>query len=175
MSIVVRTHQRDLETTATAWYSECDRFRYLLKIDWDESLPIAAVVGLNPSTATERVNDPTITRLERWARRNGFGSLAMLNAYAYRSTDPNGLWDVDDPVGPKNDEVISLWATKNSDVVAAWGVNIREDRETKLSLLLSELTHVFFFKLTKDGHPSHPLYLSDATLDAYDSGVRTNK
>lgn len=165
--MIERNHQRDFWTTATAIYSDCVRYRYRLLITWDESLPKSNVIGLNPSTATERKNDPTIERLQRWATRSGYGSLAMYNAYAFRSTDPNGLLTVDDPVGQHNDMFIrSMMCEIESNPVAAWGDNIQPEREYSLVKLANQCGAIFrCWGRTKSGNPKHPLYLSNSVLD----------
>lgn len=162
---ITKHHQRELETTASATYSPCELYRYELAITWSDG-PAVMVVGLNPSTATERDNDPTITRLERWARRNGYGSLRMYNAYAYRTPYPHELWQVADPVGPCNSDFIMGAIATCAIPVMAWGTNIKPDYEAKLLEQLRRYP-IFCFKETKHGHPSHPLYLSDETLDKF--------
>lgn len=165
--VFTRHHQRDLETSGRATFSQCESYRYELVITWNSNFPRVAVIGLNPSTANERENDPTITRLERWARRNGFGSLGMFNAYAFRSTDPRGMKKATDPIGPVNDSFL-LYAAHSSDlVIYAWGTNIDRCREECITEMLCGSCTPHAFKITKNGHPSHPLYLSDKTLDSY--------
>lgn len=51
------------------------------------------MVMLNPSTADEAQNDPTVERCERRALRLGFGQLEVVNLFALRSTDPSALYD----------------------------------------------------------------------------------
>jgi hypothetical protein len=53
-------------------------------------------IGLNPSTADERQDDPTIRRCIRFARDWGHGGLVMANVFPFRSTQPKGLLDADD-------------------------------------------------------------------------------
>jgi hypothetical protein len=165
MTTITRTKRRDLETLASATYSPCELYRYELSIRWGDKRPVM-VIGLNPSTATERDNDNTITRLERWARRNGFSELRMYNAYAFRSTDPKGLLTVDDPVGPLNFEFIVGAICTGAIPIVAWGANINRDHEAKLLERIERFPLMCFTK-TKSGHPGHPLYLSDKTLDQY--------
>ena len=65
--MIVRTHIKD-DAPSEAIYSDCERYRYALTRTWDESGKRALFVMLNPSTATEVQNDPTVERCERRAR-----------------------------------------------------------------------------------------------------------
>jgi hypothetical protein len=61
----------------------------------------ALFIMLNPSTATEVQNDPTVERCERRARALGFGAFRVLNIFAWRATDPRDMRAAADPVGPQ--------------------------------------------------------------------------
>jgi hypothetical protein len=143
-----------------ASFSGCGKYRYALWREWDESKPTVLFIGLNPSTADETKDDATIRREIGFAKAWGFGSLAKCNAYAFRSTDPKGLWRVDDPYGPHNIETISKWIRKARLVVVAWGNNIKPDQAWKLRLLfdVNDVT-VYALRRTKQGQPEHPLRL----------------
>jgi hypothetical protein len=145
----------------SATFSPCRLYRYTLTREWDESLPTVVFCGLNPSTADETLDDPTIRREVGFAKDWGFGRLVKVNAYGYRSTDPKGLWTVDDPRGEDNFMWIRHWATKPGvTFVAAWGNNIRDRDAFELRRLLrGNGVTVHALKLTKTGNPSHPLYL----------------
>jgi hypothetical protein len=71
-------------------YSPDETHRYMLSRVWGTAPPLA-VIGLNPSTATESVDDPTVRRCLRFARDWGHGGLVMLNLFSLRSTDPRVL------------------------------------------------------------------------------------
>ena len=131
--------------------------RYSLWRIWDRDKPYAAFVGLNPSTADEQKNDPTVRRCINYARDWGYGGLIMLNIFAYRSTDPKNLYITSDPVGPDNDYSIRKVSSEAGITVAAWG-NHGEfmNRGREVIRLLSD-PHCL--KLTKSGCPGHPLYL----------------
>ena len=108
------------DAVSEAVYSDCERYRYLLTRVWGPG-PKALFVMLNPSTATEVQNDPTVERCERRARALGFGAFRVTNIFAFRATDPKVMRAVADPVGPENDAAILgsvAWADK---VVCAWG------------------------------------------------------
>ena len=60
---------------------------------------MVAFIGLNPSTADEVKNDPTVRRCIIFAKDVGFGGMVMLNAFAYRATDRNEMKRRDGPGG----------------------------------------------------------------------------
>ena len=120
---------------------------------------------LNPSTADAFALDPTNRRCVGFAQRWGFGALVTTNVFAWRSTDPRGLRDADDPVGVDNDDVLVRAARRADLVVAAWGVHatLAGRGETVRGLLAEAGVDLHVLRLTKDGHPGHPLYVSSAT------------
>lgn len=114
-------------------------------------------VGLNPSTADETNDDPTIRRCIGFAKAWGFSGLVMTNLFAFRATDPKDMKRAADPVGTENDETLVKLAACCGLVVAAWGAHgSYRGRDREVRALLPNL---HYLKLTKDGHPSHPLYL----------------
>jgi len=145
-----------------AHFSPCRTWRYALYRVWEETLQRLAVFGLNPSTADEIQDDPTIRRLIRYARDWGFGGLNMGNIFAFRATDPRDMKAVSDPVGPDNDAWLARLAADSGLVLAAWGVHgVHRGREQQVLAL--GLPCVCLGQ-TKDGHPKHPLYLRADTL-----------
>ena len=60
------------------------------------------MIGLNPSTPDESLDDPTIRKCIGYARRWGLGGLHMLSLSALRSTDPKNIMAAAEPVGPDN-------------------------------------------------------------------------
>jgi hypothetical protein len=145
-----------------ALFSPCRRYRYLLWRRWDESLPTMALIGLNPSTADEQKDDPTIRRCIGYARDWGFGALHMLNIFAWRSTMPSVLRQQGGAaVGPRNNEYIAEVVGNAHTTVCARGTHgALRGRSVEVRKLLASLGVVpVVLKLTKDGYPSHPLYL----------------
>lgn len=148
-----------------AAFSPCARYRYALGRQWGPG-PTLSVIGHNPSTADEQADDPTIRRCIGFAKRDGFGSLLMLNLCAWRDTDPNGLTLLDDPVGPANDNALLEGARAAERVLAAWGAlasgskcqRVRE-RPVAVIRLITATAPLFALKVGKDGSPGHPLYL----------------
>lgn len=145
-----------------AFISECRRYRFTLDREWSGGLNLL-VCMLNPSTADADVDDPTIRRLIKFATRAGFGSLRVVNLFAFRSPDPSVLRQADDPVGIANDYIIgdsiAYQNANNCPVLAAWGAfSLAAERARKVMGLV-EGTNWVCLGTTKDGHPRHPLYV----------------
>lgn len=145
----------------SAGFSLCRRYRYCLSRTWDESLSRVLFVGLNPSTADDQRDDPTVRRCIGFAQRWGYGGLLLVNLFAYRTTDPSGLTEVDDPIGPNNDDWIANGQLKTECVVAAWGNHGRLFKRDEA--VLQSLTRPFCLGRTMSGCPRHPLYLAAGT------------
>ena len=145
----------------TALFSSCGRFRYRLGRRWAEG-PTVAFVLLNPSTADELVDDPTVRRCIDFARRWGYAGLEVVNLYAYVATDPGELRRAGYPVGPENDKHIRAAVRGCDPVVVAWGVHAgRLGRPAEVLQLLREAGVVpYCLRLTASGHPEHPLRLA---------------
>lgn len=162
----------DLPHTApvqsSARLSDDGCYRYELDRTWGGG-PVAVFVMLNPSTADASTDDPTIRRCMGYARAWGLAGIKVVNLYAFRSTDPAGLWTVDDPVGPDNDDVLRKVARDAAQrewpLVAAWGAHARPDRVRAVMGLNRQMARAHCLGVTKNGAPRHPLYLrADAPL-----------
>ena len=161
--MIRRTHQKG-DAASEAIYSDCERYRYALTRVWDEGGGKVLFVMLNPSTATEVQNDPTVERCERRARALGFGAFRVCNIFAWRATDPRDMRAAADPVGPANDAAILEGAGWADAVVCAWGTHgAHLGRGAEVERLLRStgqpLTHL---GLSLAGHPKHPLYIAYA-------------
>ncbi len=162
--MITKTHTKG-DAPSTAIYSDCENYRYSLTRIWDDNAPRVLFVMLNPSTATEVQNDPTVERCERRARALGYGAFCVCNIFAYRATNPNVMRAQTDPVGPENDTAITdaaLWA---NDIVCAWGThgahrNRGPEVEQTLRAQPKPLAHL---GLSIAGHPKHPLYIGYKT------------
>lgn len=146
-----------------AIFSNDRNYRYVLWRVWDDALPKVAWIGLNPSTADETKDDPTIRRCVGFARDWRYGGIYMLNLFAFRATSPKVMKAAVDPVGLENDWYIRDYAGfRSKRVIAAWGThgdhrNRAQHFAGKCELALACLG------LTKGGCPKHPLYLPAAT------------
>jgi hypothetical protein len=143
----------------SAEFSPDRTYRYALYRIWDESLPLVMFVGLNPSTADEVEDDPTIIRCVNFAKGWGYGGLIMVNLFAFRSTDPSKLKSADnnDPIGPENNDWILKIQSSAKLVLVAWGTKGTLNQRDKAVLKLLEAPHCL--ETTKHGHPKHPLYV----------------
>lgn len=158
--MITRTHIKG-DAPSTAVYSDCERYRYSLTRIWDVAAPRVAFVMLNPSTATEQANDPTIERCEQRARRLGFGGFCAVNIFALRATDPRDMRAAADPEGPDNAQALETAARWADVVIAAWGVHgaHRNQGPTAAARLRDGGLKLHHLGLTKAGHPRHSLYL----------------
>ena len=140
-----------------AVFSDCRKFRYALWRMWDEDKPLVMIIGLNPSTADETGNDPTITRCINFARSWGFGGVCVTNLFGFRATSPTQLKAHHDPIGKENDAWVHEMAKEAAIKVAAWG-NHGKFLNRSLEILPS-LDQLHCIKMNKSGEPAHPLYL----------------
>jgi hypothetical protein len=149
---------RSLKTTR---FSPCRQYRYTLWRQWanvDVAHPrYAMFIGLNPSTADEVQDDPTVRRCINFAKAWGYDALCMTNIFGYRSTQPARMLARRDPIGPDNDGHLRRLAGGATIVVAAWGAHgAHRGRSARVRAMLPAL---HYLRMTKAGEPGHPLYL----------------
>lgn len=158
--------------TPLATFSPCSNYRYTLRRTCGGLLTShgrVVFIMLNPSTADAHVDDPTIRKVRGYAERWLYRELVVVNAYAWRSTDPRVLPSIADPVGPDNDAAfVSVCGGAQQHesnslgydplVVCAWDKHLRPDRRAVLARLLAGVP-LHALKLNEDGSPAHPLYL----------------
>lgn len=142
-----------------ATFDRTGQYRYTLWRVWDSTLPAVAFVMLNPSTADETVEDPTIRRCTGFARAWGYGSVEVVNLFSYRATQPQQLKLAEDPVGAETDSYILQASDRASLLVFAWG-NWGKlfDRDRAVLKLLSQ-KQCYCLGRNRSGQPRHPLYV----------------
>lgn len=124
-------------------------------------------VCLNPSTADEEQDDPTVRRCIRFARDWGFPRLVVCNLFGLRSTDPTALYSHPDPIGESNGAWTLQEAMEAKMVVIAWGNHGRlRGRGDEVRKLLGEVApgKVYALGFNASGEPKHPLYLRADTV-----------
>ncbi|MBS0631185.1 MAG: DUF1643 domain-containing protein [Verrucomicrobia bacterium] len=143
--------------------------RYTLIHRWDELINPdhgIAWICLNPSTADENQLDPTLRRIRGFSMDWGYSHFVMLNAFAFRATDPADMKASADPVGPENDKWIKHWAARVDRVMLGWGEHgAHLDRHTHLLKLLDP-KKTYCLGRNASGQPKHPLYVAAATRPA---------
>jgi hypothetical protein len=146
------------------------RYRYSLWRAWSAHHPRIAFILLNPSTADEQRNDPTIRRCVGFARAWNFGSLEVVNLFAYRATHYRELFRASDPIGEENNCFLLHAVQRCSTVVLGWGNRgTLLGRDHQVIQLLAGRKEVYCLGLTKDGQPRHPLYIKgDTNLEPFD-------
>lgn len=153
------------------------RYRSLLWRLRDPAKPYVLFVMLNPSTATELHDDPTVRRVQDFAASWGpgeggpFGGVCVANLFAFRATDPTDMKAHESPVDPPgspgwNDREIITAARGAQFVVLAFGTHGgHQGRAGQFADILralrasGEKIDIRALATNADGTPGHPLYL----------------
>jgi hypothetical protein len=147
--------------------SQCRKYRYTLERDLGLlGEGVLLFMMLNPSTADEFHNDPTLKRSIGFGQKWGYRTLLVGNLYAFRSSKPADLWEAEDPVGPENwPWLVKLFEVADT-IVCAWGqkgpresyADVMDDfiRNHRAAIKRSAPT---FLTMNANGCPGHPLYL----------------
>lgn len=150
---------------AGASFSACERYRYTLWREWDNKLPRAAWIMLNPSTADETKLDPTVTRVKGFTEAWGYGAFVVTNLFAWRATDPKDMKAAAEPVGASNDALIASAAldalASGGVVICAWSQHgkYRARGQAVRTMLFNRDLKMHYLKMGANGQPHHPLYL----------------
>jgi hypothetical protein len=148
-----------------AYFSTDRKHRYWLIRVWDDSLPIVANIGVNPSTADARENDQTIRKDIGFAERLGYGGLLKLNVGALRATDPRKWRKGWDRIGAENTAahlVAYAQHFKAEKTIAAWGRN-GHYAIGQCESIIREFGELWCFGKNPDGSPRHTLMLPYST------------
>lgn len=149
-------------------FSEDRQYRFALWRIWDRTKPLVMFIGLNPSTANETDNDPTIRSVGRIAKANGYGGFYMMNCFPYVSTDPQMMAIVPHDKDAENDKWLISISKLCHVVVFAWGnfdivKTLGKDEQLNFLFPNAKALHI-----NKNGSPKHPLYCkSDSTFIDY--------
>jgi hypothetical protein len=152
----------------TAVFSACEKYRYALTRVWEPAKPMIAFCMLNPSTADDKINDPTVRRCIGFAQQWGYGGLIVVNAYALRSPKPADLKKTGNPVQssadlPRTNDAWILYAAFKRDIVFAWGQHAKYlNRDAAIARLFGDV-EMKCLGQNADGSPKHPLFLKGAT------------
>jgi hypothetical protein len=161
----------------SAVISSCGLYR--LRLDRDVQLHgiVAALFGVNPSTADAFIDDQTIRKDIGFAKLHGWRKIIKGNAFSYRATDVATLARCSDPIGPENsmyieqiiaeaDILVPCWGSRNKVPKALWSV-----LDGLMIKLMVSRKPVMAFGLTNSGDPKHTLTLGyDTKLVALQNG-----
>lgn len=147
--------------TPKAIFSECRTWRYTLSRTWTDQTPACNVlfILLNPSTADENEDDPTLRRGINFAKRWGFGGIVFCNLFAFCTAHPRELKRAQYPVGPINDWHIIEQVDKAEQIILAWGAHGHYRFRDDAVLKILKGRKLWCLGTTKGGFPMHPLYL----------------
>ena len=146
--------------------SDCHRL--FLSRDWLGNGGTINWIMLNPSTADDIFDDPTIRKCRGFSKRWGFSHLTVTNLFTFRATSPIDLKtmariDWARAVGYADGALIEN-AAKADLVLAAWGVHgnfMGRADDVLLRVLPSVRLHCI--GKTKDGFPLHPVMAAYTT------------
>jgi hypothetical protein len=165
-------------------FSDDRKFRYALWREWDlprglpygtngadgfKPLPLHAAsefcmfIGLNPSTANEMDDDPTIRRCVRFARDWGFGGICMTNLFPMVTAYPDELDEVQ--FSDENRELVMDAAKAAGKIICCWG-NFSQAQKwgrALIEVLVEDNLPVSHLGQNQNGSPKHPLYLKRTT------------
>jgi hypothetical protein len=148
-------------------FSNCLYYRYRLWRRWSlQKGPVILWLMLNPSTADEKYNDPTIRRCVNYSKQWGFIGMDICNLFAWRATYPYDLYTAADPVGPYNDSILKQQIRCAYQIMVAWGIHgsYRRRDESIIDLLGDLQKPAYCLGITKSGAPKHPLRLKKSLL-----------
>ena len=144
----------------TAEFDKSGTYRYSLGRGLSSGEGRVVFVMLNPSIADGNQDDATIRRCLGFAETWGFRELVAVNLFGFRATNPDVLNHAEDPIGPRNDEILVTAVRQASQVVVGWGDRGRMmNRDIAVLRMLEDLVIVpYALGLTASGAPRHPLY-----------------
>lgn len=144
--------------------------RFSLSRVWDRRLPIAAWLMLNPSTADDEQDDPTIRRVMHFSRENGCGGAIVVNLWPLRTAYPRDLWPaiacVPAKVLERNEASIFDANRAASLHIVAFGADAGRSHRPHVAKMLGAFRNRSVpvgsapfrcLGLTDDGWPLHPL------------------
>ena len=131
---------------------------------------------LNPSTADANKSDNTITRCINFARDWGYGTMEVVNLFAFRTPYVKALHQADDPIGADNDAWIRGALHQADAVVLAWGNHgAYKNRSQAVRRMAIAAKQSYHLGLNRTGEPKHPLYLRSDTKPVQYAHVKVDR
>lgn len=146
-------------------FDDSREHRFKLTVLWDRELPRCLYIMFNPSTANTEMCDRTLDRCISLAKENGYGSIAVVNLFSYRTAKVFELKKAEVRNHPDNLKIVRQAIDEAEIVIAAWGGNIRQksDFSWVLEQAAKQEKFIYCFGKNKTNTPKHPLYLKRGT------------
>lgn len=164
----------NLRNGRDAVLSEDKVYRYWLQRRNNHGIGWVVFCLLNPSTADAERADPTMRRCQEFSVRENAAGFIIVNLFAARSTDPDELLELDDPVGPRNEDYLryacDIAKEKGSMLIAGWGAHSLALARDQWAMKIFKQQGVtpLCLGMAKGGAPRHPLYIAGETeLEEY--------
>lgn len=154
---------------STVIFSNNDQYRYKLTRTWDEQKPQATVIMLNPSTADSLKTDKTVMNVNNFLIDNGYGSMTIVNLFAYISRNPKHLKNRKSKYEALNNDYL-IKSFRSSDlIIIAWTRDKYKKRKKEVeNILVPYQNKVMCFQDTSRKSPRHPRDLGEGwTLVEY--------
>lgn len=134
-------------------------FRYSLTRQWDKDKNKATIIMLNPSIGNVLKNDLSINRCINFCIDNNFGSLEVVNLYAFIETDSKKLAGKKEFIGSENDKYIQAAVESADTVIVAWGSNKKyQNRKKDVWNLFLDERPVYYFE--DNSNRKRPVHIS---------------
>lgn len=155
----------------SALVSDCGQYRWTLTRTWRAG-PHVCFIGVNPSTADHRTDDPTVRRWTHFASAWGYGGFVAVNLYPFRSPNVAACrkwadWENNGPDWYARDriidnlDIVAEEAQRAALVVACWGATAWNDMWIDHAVERIQGTEPFpaihCFGKTAGGAPIHPM------------------
>ena len=157
-----------------AIYSDDEKYRYILKKMWDEKLPSATFIGINPSDATELLMDKTVMNLTNRLISDGYGSVNVVNLFAFRDKNQDNVINRSDNYEQYNIDFIKKALNDSILVIVGWGRDAENNSKyrndiAEIKKIISGFKNVKCFKDDKGCENRHISagYNEDWTLVDY--------
>jgi hypothetical protein len=141
--------------------------RYRLWRIWRENeSQFIMFIGLNPSTADEYYDDPTVSKCMMFAAKWKYAGMYMANLFAYRATDPQALHKkllTDGIDNTPNDRHLQYMMSQSKLIVVCWGNNGMWGNRYRQIVEMMRDKDLYCFGINQTGMPIHPLYIPKKT------------
>jgi len=153
-----------LDVSGDCYITPDQKYRPWLKRSWANGQieSLALWIGMNPSTARDNVDDPTVRREVNFTKAWGFNAYYKCNVCDYRLTNPAML--ASPTIMPRSREnvpTILKIANRASIIILAYGAlhpRIQKYAD-ELVELLDQKYQLYCLGWTQSGNPKHSLYL----------------